>query len=122
MVKHHRLSMKEELHQAFGYFKNIPEIDHEDNLGSQKFEQYLNSFKAKYSKSQRKTKLSEEEKLKFIEEQGNKSSLSEAPIFLGDDIEVDHIEPLAIGGSDEKDNLGIAHQDENRSKGASSES
>ena len=36
----------------------------------------------------------------------------------GDDIEVDHIISLATGGKDSKDNMGIAHKDENRSKGS----
>ena len=39
------------------------------------------------------------------------------PIFLGDEIEVDHIEALAIGGKDKIENLGIAHKVENREKG-----
>ncbi|OED38848.1 hypothetical protein AB834_00510 [PVC group bacterium (ex Bugula neritina AB1)] len=118
MVKYHRLDMKKELKDAFYFIKNIPEEDWENNLGLMKFQKILNAFKSKYSKNERRTKLNEKEKLDFIKAQGNISSISGAPVFLGDDIEVDHITPLAIGGEDKKSNLGIVHKDENRSKGA----
>jgi hypothetical protein len=121
MVKFHRLEMKAYLQDAFRYFKNIPESDWGNNKGLKEFNRLLDDFKAKYQKDERKISLSEKEKLKMINEQNNVSSISGAPIFLGDDIEVDHVEPLAIGGADEKDNLGIAHDIENRSKGANKE-
>lgn len=121
MVKFHRLEMKASLQEAFSYFKNIPEADWENNKGLDEFNRLLKDFKERYKKDERKISLSEKEKLKMINEQNNVSSISGAPIFLGDDIEVDHIEPLAIGGADEKGNLGIAHDIENRSKGANKE-
>ncbi|MCB9203777.1 MAG: DUF262 domain-containing protein [Flavobacteriales bacterium] len=118
MVKYHRLAMKKEISDAFMYLKNIPESDSTDNEGLEKFSELLESFKNKYAKDSRTLKLSESEKLALIQSQRNQSSLSNAPIFLGDDLEVDHIVPLAIGGEDKVDNLGIAHSVENRSKGA----
>lgn len=117
MVRHHRLTIKKEIKEAFMFFKNIPEQYWEDNQGYLQFEELLNSFKLRYTKDERKIKLSDEEKLEFIQNQNNRSSLSEAPIFLGDDIEVDHVEPLAIGGKDDYTNLGISHDSENRAKG-----
>jgi 5-methylcytosine-specific restriction endonuclease McrA len=63
-------------------------------------------------------KLTEEEKREFIKEQNNVSPYSGAPVFVGDDIEVDHIDSLATGGDDEKNNLQILHKDENREKSA----
>lgn len=36
---------------------------------------------------------------------------------MGDDIEVHHDIPLAIGGPDSRDNLQITHKDSNRSQG-----
>lgn len=118
MVKFHRLEMKKEIYEIFKYIKNIPEEHWQNNQGLNQFNSMLKSFSEKYSQKSRKTKLSENEKLEFIQKQNNKSSITGAPIFLGDDIEVDHVEPLAIGGSDTKDNLAIAHSDENRTKGA----
>ena len=55
-------------------------------------------------------------KAKFIKEQNNLSPFSGALVFVGDDIEVDHINSLATGGEDEKNNLQILHTDENRKK------
>ena len=44
--------------------------------------------------------------------------ISGAPIYLWDDIHVDHTVPLALKGKDEIDNMVIAHGKENREKGA----
>ncbi len=78
----------------------------------------VSSFHEKYKIQKRKLKLSETDKLSLIKDQNNLSSLSNAPIFLGDDIEVDHIQPISKGGLDTIENMGIAHKDENRTKGA----
>ena len=56
--------------------------------------------------------------MKLIQSQKNESSISGAPIFLGDDIEVDHEFPISKGGKDEIENLKIVHKDENREKGS----
>ena len=118
MVKHHRLEMKAFIKEYFQYLKNIPEEHQENNIGFNNFQNRIEAFSKKYSKDERKLKLTEDQKLDMIKMQGNVSSLSTAPIFLGDDIEVDHIEAIAIGGKDENKNLGIAHDTENREKGA----
>jgi hypothetical protein len=117
MVKHHRIDMKSDIKEYFKYLKNIPLEHQEDGIGFKKFQKIIENFKLKYSKAERKLRLSESEKLEMIKKQNNVSSLSNAPIFLGDDIEVDHVKSLAIGGKDEKENLGIAHSKENRKKG-----
>ncbi len=119
MVKYHRLSIKQDIVEIFRFTKNIPEELHEDSLGMQKYESLVKEFHQKYRQAGRNLRLSEAEKLEMIKGQGNNSSLSSAPIFLGDDIEVDHIKPLAIGGDDNLENVGIAHKDENRGKGSS---
>ncbi len=75
-------------------------------------------FKHKYQKDERKLKLSEQEQLNLITQQQNKSGISGAPIFLGDEIELDHDMPLAIGGKDNFENLQATHKDENRAKGS----
>lgn len=119
MVKHCRLDMKKDITDIFNYMKNIPEEDTSDNKGFKKFMLMLDEFADKYAVAERRTKLSDEEKVELIKQQKNRCSISGAPIFVGDEIEVDHTKPIGIGGSDDKDNLGIAHKDENRSKGVS---
>ncbi|WP_415370905.1 DUF262 domain-containing protein [Patiriisocius sp. Uisw_047] len=118
MVKFHRIEMKKDILEIFKFIKTIPEEYQEGTLGYDRYIKMISDFHNKYKKDARKIKLTEDEKLNIIKEQRNKSSLSSAPIFLGDDIEVDHIQPLAVGGKDEKENLGIAHKVENREKGA----
>ena len=118
MVKHHRIAMKEDIKNIFEYVKNIPESEYEDNKGFVKYKKILEDFKNKYRKDERKIKLTELEKINLIKEQNNRSGISGSPVFLGDDVEVDHTIPLAIGGKDDLENLQITHKDENRSKGA----
>ncbi len=116
MVKHHRLSLKKELIGVFEYMKNIPQENQEQNNGYVTFMQKITDIKEKYKKQDRRIKLTDSEKIEFIKEQNNISPYSGAPIFVGDDIEVDHIDSLAKGGSDDKSNLQILHKSENRQK------
>jgi hypothetical protein len=116
MIKFHRLTIKKEIKDIFKYFKNIPESESNDNKGLDSFNQKLSDFKTKYKTFERKIRLTENEKLELIGLQKSVSNISGAPIFLGDDIEVDHEFPLAKGGPDEIDNLKIVQKDENREK------
>jgi uncharacterized protein with ParB-like and HNH nuclease domain len=118
MIKFHRLTMKSQIKEMFKYLKNIPIEDNSNNNGLNHFNKMLSEFKSSYKLAERKIVLSENEKLKLIEAQRNASNISGAPIFLGDDIEVDHEFPIAKGGKDEIENLKIVHKDENREKGS----
>lgn len=118
MIKFHRLTMKSQIKEMFKYLKNIPLEDNTDNKGLNHFNKMLSDFKTSYRLSERKITLTENEKMKLIEAQKNVSNISGAPIFLGDDIEVDHEFPIAKGGKDEVENLKIVHKDENREKGS----
>jgi uncharacterized protein with ParB-like and HNH nuclease domain len=118
MVKFHRIEIKKEIKNLFNYLKNIPESDWKDNKGFLKFINQVEIFKNKYKIQERKLLLNESEKLKLIRAQNNQSNISRAPIFLGDDIEVDHEFPISKGGKDEIENLKIVHKDENREKGS----
>ena len=118
MIKFHRLTMKSQIKEMFKYLKNIPLEDNTDNKGLNHFNKMLSDFKTSYRLSERKITLTENEKMKLIESQKNVSNISGAPIFLGDDIEVDHEFPIAKGGKDEVENLKIVHKDENREKGS----
>ena len=117
MVKFHRIAIKKEIIEILNFTKNIPESLHENNLGYKKYLDIVSSFHSKYEKPSRKLRLNENDKLKLIRKQQNVSSLSKAPIFLGDEIEIDHKIPLSLGGKDSEENLGVAHKIENRKKG-----
>lgn len=117
MVKYHRIQIKKDIKGIYVRLKNIPEDLHIDNKGLERFQNDLKKFKEKYSMDKRKIRLSESEKAMLIKEQGNKCSITGSPVFLGDDIEIDHIEPLAIGGKDKVENLGVTQADDNRIKG-----
>jgi CRISPR/Cas system Type II protein with McrA/HNH and RuvC-like nuclease domain len=119
MIKLHRLEIKSELQFIFQYLKNIPESDLDENKGYKKFNKLCDNFHIKYTISSRKVKLSESEKLALINKQGGISGLSKSLIFLGDEVEVDHINPISKGGDDIIENLQVVHKDENRKKGAS---
>lgn len=118
MIKFHRVQIKSELQSLFNYFKNIPEEDHNNSRGFNKFLRMSSEFKAKYRVADRKLVLNEQDKLELIRKQNNESNISNAPLFLGDEIEVDHEFPISKGGSDSLDNLKIVHKDENREKGS----
>jgi CRISPR/Cas system Type II protein with McrA/HNH and RuvC-like nuclease domain len=112
------MTIKEEIKSMFNYFKSFPEEDQENNKGFEKFMKTFSEFRKKYQVADRKLLLSESEKLELIRKQNNESNISGAPIFLGDEIELDHEFPLSKGGEDKIDNLKVVHKDENREKGS----
>jgi 5-methylcytosine-specific restriction endonuclease McrA len=118
MVKHYRLEIKKEILEIFYQMKNVPPATNSNDRGAESFINLIKSFHQKYQVQSRQTKLSQVEKESLIKEQGNRCGISGAPIFLGDEIEIDHKKSLAIGGSDSKENLQITHKDSNRRKGA----
>lgn len=118
MVKYNRLELKQEIKNIFIMLKNIPEELSNNNEGLKTYFSKVNAFSEKYKTDIRRVRLNETEILELINQQNNISSLSQSPIFLGDEIEIDHIKPISIGGADSIENLGIAHKDENRKKGS----
>ena len=119
MARFHRIQMKKEITEIFSFVKNISSRYQDNNKGIMEFQRRAAEFNNKYLTDKRRIRLNEEEVQNLIREQQNSSSISGAPIFLGDDIEVDHIKPISIGGKDDLKNLGIAHKSENRKKGSS---
>lgn len=113
MVKLHRLEIKNDLQSIFYVFRNeSANFTREDVLSRAR------TFHEKYSVERRQTKISEKDKMEMLKQQGNICPISGAPLFIGDEIEVDHSIPLGIGGADSIDNLQIVHKDSNRRKGA----
>lgn len=113
MVKFHRLEIKKELQNIFYELRNSIE-----NFTREVFLSKSQAFHANYSVDSRQTKLSAADKLEKLKQQNNRCAISGAPLFIGDDIEVDHNMPLSIGGADSKENLQITHSDSNRKKGS----
>ncbi len=116
MVKFHRLEIKKDIQNIFFYMKSLDDISY-DNSGQEKFIELIHEFHQKYKKEQRTIKLSDIEKEELIKQQDNRCSISGSLIFMGDEIEVDHEKPLAIGGTDSIENLQVTHKIDNRSKG-----
>lgn len=112
MVKKHRKELKNEIRFIFGSMKNIQT----DGLAT--YKDILFKFKDEYRNNSRKINLSHEEKNNLILKQNNICPICKSSIFVGDEIEVDHINPLAVGGKDGFLNLQIVHKDCNRKKGA----
>jgi hypothetical protein len=117
MIRFYRVEIKKEIKKIFIYCKNIPAHELKDNQGYEKFRKKSLVFNTRYRRDERKLKLTEEDMQAKIYEQDHKSLISGAPIFLGDEIESDHIMPIAIGGKDDVLNIQITHKDENREKG-----
>ncbi len=74
-------------------------------------------FKDKYAVAERKIRLTRKQRNDLIKKQGNICPLCNAPIFIIDDVEVDHIVPIAVQGQDENTNLQVVHTRCNRKKG-----
>ncbi|MGD1701082.1 GmrSD restriction endonuclease domain-containing protein [Dapis sp. BLCC M229] len=113
MVRYHRQVIKKELKDLFYRMKNSEDSNYDEN----QFTKEIEKFQNKYKQDKRKLKLSDSDKERLIKQQGNICPISGDPLFMGDEIEVDHKKPLAIGGLDSIDNLQITHKNANRRKG-----
>ncbi|NES05230.1 MAG: hypothetical protein F6K22_21845 [Okeania sp. SIO2F4] len=113
MVRYHRQVIKKELKDLFYRMKNSEDSNYDEN----QFKKEIEKFQNKYKQDKRKLKLSDSDKETLIKQQGNRCPVSGDPLLMGDEIEVDHKKPLAIGGLDSIDNLQITHKNANRRKG-----
>lgn len=114
MVKKYRKEMKEELSTIFLNIRNIQE----NTDGVLSFKIAIDSFNHKYKTENRRIKLSRDEINNLISKQNNICPICKCDLFIGDDIEIDHSVPLAIGGRDGFLNLQVVHKDCNRKKRA----
>lgn len=116
ILKMHRHQIQKEVRQLIAFSKNIPD-ELSNGEGLIKFSKAVKTFQSKYALDERRIKLSDQEIQDLILLQKNLCPISKTPLYWGDDIEVDHKIPLALGGKDERTNLQIVHKDSNRSKG-----
>lgn len=70
----------------------------------------------RYGIDERNLKLSKEEQSKMILEQKSICPICNQALFIGDNIEIDHINPISLGGEDNINNLQIVHKLCNREK------
>jgi hypothetical protein len=117
MVQLHRENLYGEVQNIFRLFRNVPGevID-----GVQLFQDRIRTLHEKYRVADRRLRLSDTEIADLVSKQGNRCSISGAPIYIDDELHVDHDVPVSKGGADEVGNLGIAHSHSNLQKGSSS--
>ena len=120
MIRNNRRVIKDEISEMIRFTKDIPE-NLSGGKGFKEFVKKLNIFHSKYEIDKRCIRLNETEIRDLIKNQNNICPVSGSEIYFGDEIEVDHIVPLAIGGKDDHDNLQILHKDVNRKKGCKEE-
>ncbi|WP_295613288.1 HNH endonuclease [uncultured Lamprocystis sp.] len=118
MVRNYRLNLKEACFEIFEFIKDVPEPWSRAGTGLEEFARRCDALREEYRVQERRMRLSDSLKKEMLEKQENKCGISGAPLFIGDDIEVDHVLPLALGGADNECNLQIAHKSENKKKGA----
>lgn len=82
------------------------------------FNEEIISIRKKYSAQRRLITLSRKEKEIMLKEQNNICPLCKHSLFISDDLEVDHINPIAVKGKDSRENLQLTHKICNRKKGA----
>lgn len=116
MIRNNRESINREVLSIIEFMKEETPDSGEDR--SSLFKQKVIEFKARHSIHERKTRLSDDEVKDRIREQGNMCPLCHNPLYIGDAVEVDHIDPLSRGGSDSSENLQVVHEACNREKGA----
>lgn len=101
-----------EIKQIFADLKNISEDENPIDF----FLNIIDYLNTKYQKDKRKINLSDDQKIKILENQEKKCPICGGYLNKLHDIEVDHIMPLAIGGKEDISNLQIVHMDCNRHK------
>lgn len=118
IIKSNRHEIRKEVENIMLFVKKIPDT-YSNGSGVAAFGHMISTLKEKFSICSRKISLSDNEIKQMIVSQGNVCPISGTPLYWGDDIEVDHIVPIALGGKDCTSNLQVVHKDSNRKKGCS---
>ncbi|WP_280159440.1 HNH endonuclease family protein [Priestia megaterium] len=115
MILRKRLEIKKEVKSIFLFIKTFIQDD-ESQLTDEftaKAEQFIQKFKV----SKRSINLNQEEKEYLIESQKQTCPICQGILLNADEIEVDHIIPLSVGGREAIANLQVTHKNCNRQKG-----
>jgi len=114
MLNKERIQIKSELHKLFGQMKGGRSTEQKESAD---FLDVVKAFRDKFIVDNRQITLSVLEKQKLISLQSNICPICKGPLFIQDEIEIDHINPLAVGGKDRFLNLQATHKICNRKKG-----
>ena len=115
MIQSQRTVLKPRIHQLMMYVRATETI--EDAEAVSFFYELVKSIWTDHSPSDRKLRLTRNQIQAGITAQGNRCPLCGNALFQGDDVEVDHIIPISLGGEDSLDNIQIVHWICNREKG-----
>lgn len=116
LVNERRSELKAQLRDLIAYMKTPDKAGDPDSVIDE-FYARTSDFYRKYAIDQRKIRLTDDEKAELIRKQGNRCPVCGNTLFVHDETEIDHSNPLARGGKDRFLNLQIAHKHCNRKKG-----
>ena len=117
LINHQREQMKKDLGSLFTVMKTQRKLDQSEQAVSD-FNEEITSLRKRYSTEKRSIFLTRKEKEIMLKKQNNICPICENMIFITDDLEVDHINPLAKKGKDTIENLQLTHKICNRKKGS----
>ncbi|MCY3864554.1 MAG: DUF262 domain-containing protein [Chloroflexi bacterium] len=115
MIVEHRDRLKGRIFQVMRFISNTDDVSEENVIPT--FHRLVSGILEDHGMDARKLKLRQEEISSRILSQNNECPLCSKPMYIGDDVEVDHKRPLSVGGSDTLDNIQIVHWICNRKKG-----
>ncbi len=115
MITEHRAPLRNRIAQIMKFVSGSVQISEEYAI--QAVEEAMKSLWSDLARATRKIRLSEEDLASRIRSQNGTCPLCTNELFVGDDVEVDHVLPLAVGGPDSLDNLQVTHWICNRIKG-----
>lgn len=115
MIKTRRTDIKRRIHRLIMFVRDTEGVDEEQAVTS--FYEQVSQLEADHRQSSRRLRLSNDEISEFIISQNHKCPLCNSALYVGEDVEVDHIIPLSLGGSDSLENIQIVHWICNRAKG-----
>ena len=115
MVRHRREVLKPRIWHLMRFVRNSEQVDESRTLDF--FHEVVNSIRDDHRASDRQLRLNKVETSDRIKSQENRCPLCKEELYLGEDVEVDHIIPISIGGPDSLDNVQIVHWICNREKG-----
>ena len=107
-VNRERVTLKRQLRQLLKEMRTV-ETGIERGKTPERFMALVREFRKNHAPDERKIRLSDQEKKLLIERQENICPLCNGPLFVTDDVHVDHARSLNRGGKDRFLNLQATH-------------
>ena len=122
MVREHRTILKKEITTIMTFVKDTTPLKAEVQAdgqadGMELFQTQVYELWLRFQKNKRELRLSREERETLVTTQNNVCPLCGHALYFGDEIHIDHIVPLGIGGLDELSNMQAVHRICNLKKG-----